>query len=128
MLTLKRAYAIALSSVASRSGRHLGLHIKVLLVVNRLCGLTPDPFDLRAFQPLVCETIQAQHLVIGKIKCPLHTLETPVYWVITIASAWLAPDKVCHEWPPLIPKPWMVVLHHLLVLVHQPSPETVQVV
>ncbi|TVU26914.1 hypothetical protein EJB05_29485, partial [Eragrostis curvula] len=98
-----------------------------LLGLERVVRPVGDPADLGALERPVLESVKPEHLVVGEVDGALHAAKAPVERVILVPAAGLAPNKVRDERPPVVSEPRVVLLHHLLVLVHQPGPEPVQV-
>lgn len=103
-------------------------NIKLVYWLQRRDCLISDPFNLGTQQSPVAKPIQLQHLIICKIKSPLHALEASIDCVISIAATRFAPYKMCHKGPSLIAQSWMILLYHLFIPVNQTFPKPVQVV
>ena len=76
-----------------------------IVLINRLqwsgC-LVPDSLDLGAQKAPMAKSIQVEHLIVSKVKSPLHATQAPFNWIISIATTRLATNKMRHEWPPFV--------------------------
>jgi hypothetical protein len=98
--------------------------------VQRPAGLVSDALHGRGVERFVLEPVQPQYLVVGEVEGALHAAPAPVRRVaVRVPPAGLAPDEVRHERPPAVAEvAWPPLAPKLLVPVHDPLPEPVELV